>query len=165
MDVLFYLPYGNRKAVKKTVRWTVFRPWEIPFIEDTAAEPGWGKKPPPRKGTHRKVCAFFALRESKGRPDRREGNQASGGLFLGRGRFPLLRTWGQNPDGEKSPHPAKAHTERRVSFFALRESKGRFSYLPEDLHRRRYRSFFRTVPRSETFPGPEACRGQGGNPQ
>ena len=24
-------PYGNRKAVKKTVRWTVFRPREIPM--------------------------------------------------------------------------------------------------------------------------------------
>ena len=29
---LLFLPYGNRKAVKKTVRGTVFRPWEIPVV-------------------------------------------------------------------------------------------------------------------------------------
>jgi len=29
-----FLPYGNRKAVKKTVQWTVFRPWEIPVTFD-----------------------------------------------------------------------------------------------------------------------------------
>ena len=30
-DGFSFLPYGNRKAAKKTVRWTVFRPWEIPM--------------------------------------------------------------------------------------------------------------------------------------
>ena len=32
--VVLFLPYGNRKAVKKTCRGHVFRPWEIPFGYD-----------------------------------------------------------------------------------------------------------------------------------
>jgi len=33
---LFFMPYGNRKAVKKTCRWHVFRPWEIPLVQASA---------------------------------------------------------------------------------------------------------------------------------
>ncbi len=38
--VVSFLPYGNRKAVKKTVRWTVFRPWEIPSFRE-GSRYGW----------------------------------------------------------------------------------------------------------------------------
>ena len=36
LGVFFFCPYGNRKAVKKTCRWHVFRPWERPLLSCSA---------------------------------------------------------------------------------------------------------------------------------
>ena len=35
------MPYGNRKAVKKSVRWTLFRPWEIPLASGRIPKGMW----------------------------------------------------------------------------------------------------------------------------
>ena len=34
----FMIRCGNRKAVKKTCRWHVFRPWEIPFVSERSQQ-------------------------------------------------------------------------------------------------------------------------------
>jgi hypothetical protein len=69
--VVSFLPYGNRKAVKKSVRWTLFRPWEIPFFSDcgpagSGAEKKQETTEEKMKDTTRQGGVFFAVRESKG---------------------------------------------------------------------------------------------------
>ena len=95
---VFFLLYGNRKAVKKTCRWHVFRPWEIPFVSGC----GWynhrrtqifsgGNTTIP--DSLRVTCRFSFcrfLRNRRDRPKQREGNKQSGGLFVRSGEIPLI---------------------------------------------------------------------------
>jgi len=78
-----FLPYGNRKAVKKTCRGHVFRPWEIPSFRECSrygckTETIYGS---PKRHTPLGVCLF--CHTGIERPLRKR----AGGTFLGRGRF------------------------------------------------------------------------------
>jgi len=60
-----FCPYGNRKGDTsehtgvKTVRWTVFSPWEIPFSSGPSFKDVDGRKLRPREG-HLLVSFIFA---------------------------------------------------------------------------------------------------------
>jgi len=76
---------GTRKAVKKTCRWHVFRPWESPVCRVSGKQQGG--RGPVDNGTRRE------------RPARRAGKKVSGGHFFSSGESPLF----SNSPGEWSP--------------------------------------------------------------
>ena len=93
------MPYGNRKtglgnAEVKSVRWTLFRSWEIPpFFGRSLAL--WTENGIPcctnPVVTFKRVSSFFAARESKGAaPVRRLVQKHAGGMFLAPWEIPRI---------------------------------------------------------------------------